>query len=239
MSVAFSSKKQFNSTQLQFYTLGNIEYTQADKIQRDIQKKRQTELVSDSLLLLEHPNVITLGKRGAMSDILVGSNILKEQQVQVVQTDRGGQNTIHAPGQLVGYLIIHLYKKQRALRQFVYNLEQSLINTLKEFGIVAFRHPKHVGVWTDAGKIAAIGISVNYGVTRHGFALNVCTALDVFDWIVPCGIQNAKVTSMSNLLGKKIQMQEVEKCFIKNFVNQNNYTTTKHITYVPKNFSKG
>lgn len=218
---SMESRKEYT---LEVQRLGLVEYEKADTYQREIQAKRQQEKIPDTLLLLEHPNVITLGKRGAFTDILVKSDVLKEKKVQVLVTDRGGQNTIHVPGQLVGYLLVHLYKKQRALRQFVHDLEQSLIDTLKHFDIHAYHHDEHVGVWTDAGKIAAIGICVNQGVTRHGFALNVNNNLDIFNLIVPCGITNAKVTSMERELGSKVPMQEVEDVFMKTFVRQKGYS---------------
>ena len=210
---------------LQIITLDLIEYNKADMIQRNLQSQRQQEIMPDTILLLEHPYVITLGTRGTQADILAQSSILQKNKVQIIQTDRGGQNTIHGPGQLVGYLLIHLYRKRQALRQFVYDLEQALIDTMIAFGIHAYRHSKHVGIWTNNGKIAAIGIAVNHGVTRHGFALNVSSHLEMFSWIVPCGIIDGKVTSMQQELQQEISMQAVMQKFTEIFSKQKQYST--------------
>lgn len=213
-------------TELSVCRLGLIEYNKADSLQRAVQQQRIDEKTPDTLMLLEHPSVITLGTRGTMNDILINSDLLKEKKVQVVKTDRGGQNTIHTPGQLVGYVLVHLYRKQRALRQFIYDLEQSLIDTLKAFSINAFHNDEHTGVWAEQGKIAAIGISINQGVTRHGFALNVNTALDIFDIIVPCGISNGSLSSMEKELGHTVPMRDVEDMFITIFSKQKGYEKT-------------
>lgn len=223
--VTLDLELQENKT-LQVFQLGLVEYAKSDQLQRTIQRQRQQETIPDSLLLLEHPNVITLGTRGSLNDILAESEVLKQNRVQIVHTDRGGQNTIHAPGQLVGYVIINLYKKRRALRQFICNLEQTLIETLQKFDINAFHHETHTGVWTAQGKIAAIGISVNHGVTRHGFALNVNTTLDIFDWIIPCGVKQGQITSMRQELGTSLDMNHVKECVIDTFIEKKQYNNT-------------
>lgn len=232
MNTVVNSIDNNTSTELSVHRLGLIEYNKADALQRETQQQRIDEKIPDTLFLLEHPSVITLGTRGTMNDILVNSDILKAKKVQVVKTDRGGQNTIHTPGQLVGYILVHLYRKHRALRQFIYDLEQSLIDTIKAFDIHAFHDDEHTGVWTEKGKIAAIGISINQGVTRHGFALNVNTALDIFDIIVPCGISNGSLSSMEKELGHTILMHDVETMFIKIFSEQKGYTKTTEGTLI-------
>lgn len=213
--------KNISSKTLQIINLSLIQYDDADTIQRNLQRQRTLEEIPDTLLLLEHPLVITMGKRGTPHDILATSTVLQQHKVQIASTDRGGQNTIHGPGQLVGYIIVHLYNQHRALHAFINTLEQSLIDTMQAFGIDAFRHDEHVGVWTDKGKIASIGISVNKRVTRHGFALNVNPNMDMFNWIIPCGITNAKVTSMHTLLSSPPTLAEVStqfsQIFAKNF----------------------
>lgn len=169
-------------------------------LQNELHDKRMKEEVPDTLLLLEHPNVITIGKRGTLSDVLVPAQVREKHSVSVVQTPRGGQVTVHTPGQLIGYFIFHLYHKQRAVRAFIQTVEQIIIDALASFSIHACHDEKHTGVWIENKKIASIGISISGGVTQHGFALNVSNNLDAFRWIVPCGMPNVQVTSMAEIL---------------------------------------
>ena len=169
---------------------------------------RKSEQIPDTLLLLEHPPVITLGKRGSGTDILLSREMLNAKGVDVVEIDRGGQVTYHGPGQMVGYFICNLYEHQRKVRRFVQNIENSVITFLKEsWNIEATTDPKNVGVWTSNGgkyeKIAAIGISIFQGITMHGFALNITTDLSHFGWIVPCGITDKGVTSVKRILEER------------------------------------
>lgn len=191
--------------------LGRIDYMDALRLQEELVIKRQEQLIPDTLLLLEHPPVITLGRRGKYSNIKVPPETLKQNNTEIYETDRGGDVTYHGPGQIVGYPIFDLKKHGRDIKQFVWNIEEVFIRMLKEqFNIEAHREGKeYTGVWVGKDKITAIGISVKKWVTMHGFAFNVNTNLDHFDWIVPCGLNDRGVTSLQKLVGKHMDFDEI------------------------------
>ena len=189
--------------------LGRVPYSNALAIQQQVVAARKQNAIADTLLLLEHPPVITLGRNSHRSNILASEELLATRGVELHEINRGGDVTYHGPGQLVGYPIVDLRgdlpgKKGPHLGpvDFVRLLEEVLIRTCGDFGIMAQRICKRTGVWTIAGgsipekKIAAIGVHVSQGVTSHGFALNVTTDLRDFDWIIPCGIADRAVTSL-------------------------------------------
>src|SRR6201996_1015194 len=189
--------------------LGRVPYSEALAIQQRVIAARKQNLIGDTLLMLEHPPVLTLGRNAHRSNILASGERLAERGVELYEINRGGDVTYHGPGQLVGYPIIDLRgdlpgKKGPHLGpvDYVRLLEEVLIRTCSDFGVMTQRIPKLTGVWTVAGgsirekKIAAIGIHVSQGVTSHGFALNVTTDLRDFDWIIPCGIADRQVTSL-------------------------------------------
>ena len=189
--------------------LGRISYAEAMTIQQRVVAARKQNLIDDTLLLLEHPPVLTLGRNAHRSNVLISDELLAQRGVEIHEINRGGDVTYHGPGQLVGYPIIDLRgdlpgKKGPYLGpvDYVRLLEEALIRTCKDFGVVTQRICKLTGVWTIAGgavrekKIAAIGVHVSQGVTSHGFALNVTTDLRDFEWIVPCGITDRQVTSL-------------------------------------------
>ena len=151
-----------------------------------------------ALLLLEHPHVYTLGRRGTLDDILAPSDRLSSLGVEVHHVDRGGEVTYHGPGQLVGYPLVDLRRLRMRPLEYVRSLERLLIETLSEFGISAEAEGHPTGVWTGGAKIAAIGVRVSRGITTHGFALNVSPDLGYFEHIVPCGIEDCRVTSMES-----------------------------------------
>ena len=151
-----------------------------------------------ALLLLEHAHVYTLGRRGALDDILAPDDRLSSLGVEVHHVDRGGQVTYHGPGQLVGYPVVDLRRLRMRPLEYVRSLERLLMETLSDFGIAAEAEGHPTGVWTGGAKIAAIGVRVSRGVTTHGFALNVSPDLGYFDHIVPCGIEDCRVTSMES-----------------------------------------
>ena len=151
-----------------------------------------------ALLLLEHPHVYTLGRRGSLDDILAPADKLSSLGVEVHHVDRGGEVTYHGPGQVVGYPIVDLRRLRMRPLAYVRSLERLLIGTLSDFGIAAEAEGRPTGVWTGGAKIAAIGVRVSRGVTTHGFALNVSPDLGYFDHIVPCGIGDCSVTSMES-----------------------------------------
>jgi lipoyl(octanoyl) transferase len=189
--------------------LGRVPYTEALAIQQRVVTARKQNLIGDTLLLLEHPPVLTLGRNAHRSNVLASDEFLRERGIELHEVNRGGDVTYHGPGQLVGYPILDLRgewpgKKGPHLGpvDYVRLLEEALIRTCGDFGVMAQHICKLTGVWTIAGgsipekKIAAIGVHVSQGVTSHGFALNVTTDLRDFGWIVPCGIADKPVTSL-------------------------------------------
>ena len=183
--------------------LGLLDYQAAYDLQRRLHAQVVAGELPDLLLLLEHPHVYTLGRRGQQSHILASDEALTQLGVETHFTDRGGETTYHGPGQLVGYPIVNLRRWGGGVRKYVETLEQVLIGTLSEFGITAHSEGKPTGVWVGDAKIAAIGVRVSRSVTMHGFALNVCPDLSFFDHIVPCGMPGARVTSMAQELGQE------------------------------------
>ena len=189
--------------------LGRISYAEGLALQRELVEARRAGCAGDALVLLEHPPVLTLGRNTSRANVLLSEEELRRRGVEVHETNRGGDVTYHGPGQLVGYPIVDLRgdlpgKKGPHLGpvDFVRLLEEVLIRTCAEFGVMGQRICGRTGVWTMAGgsvaekKIAAIGVHVSRGITSHGFALNVTTDLRDFAWIVPCGIEDRGVTSL-------------------------------------------
>ena len=195
--------------------LGRIDYAAALELQQQLATGRKQGTVSDHLLLLEHPHVITLGRNGHMENLLAGDDVLERAGIGFYPTDRGGDVTYHGPGQLVGYPILDLRDWQRDVGAYVRGLEQALIDTLADYGIAAGRIPKLTGVWVGERKIAAIGVHLSRWVTSHGFALNVSTDLTYFQYIVPCGLTRP-VTSMA-ALGVRATLDEVGEHFARHF----------------------
>jgi lipoyl(octanoyl) transferase len=178
--------------------LGTVPYGQAWDLQRRLVAQRQ-DGGQDTLLLLEHPRVYTLGKRADRSNVLLDDAELARRGIEVVAVDRGGDVTYHGPGQLVGYPILRL-AGTRAVVDYVRALEEILLRTLARFGVTGERSPGYTGVWVGEEKVAAIGVRVTSGgVTSHGFALNVTTDLGDFAGIVPCGISDRGVCSLASL----------------------------------------
>lgn len=183
--------------------LGRIDYLEALDLQYELVEKCAREEIPDTLLLLEHPHVVTLGKRGEHSDLLFSEEFLKSKGITTAWVDRGGQATYHGPGQLVGYPIINLRHHQRKIKRFVHNIENFMIELMgRYYDIECHTEDEYIGVWVENRKIAAIGISIHRGVSMHGFALNVCTDLSYFSYIIPCGISGSGrgVTSISKEL---------------------------------------
>ena len=188
---------------------GTLDYQAALDLQRRLHALVVAGEVPDLLLLLEHPHVYTLGRRGQKSDILASQGTLDKLGVETHFTDRGGETTYHGPGQLVGYPIINLRRWGGGVRDYVETLEQVVIGVLDESGIAAHSEGKPTGVWVDDRKIAAIGVRVGRSVTMHGFALNVSPDLSFFEYIVPCGMPDVGVTSMAKELQRKVSVSDV------------------------------
>ena len=173
--------------------------------------------VEDVLLLLEHPPTITFGRSASRKHLLANEDYLKSRGIGLWNVDRGGDITFHGPGQLVGYPILKLQAGERDVHGYMRNLEESLIRLLARFDITGFRETQFTGVWTQLGKIAAMGVHISRWITRHGFALNVNTDLSYYDLIVPCGIVGRGVTSMQKHLSQNADMAAVADRFILEF----------------------
>ena len=197
--------------------LGFIDYKEAWDLQKEIFSKRVSGEVEDYLFLLEHPNTYTLGKTANKENLKGSEHYLKENKISVYDIDRGGDITYHGPGQIVGYPIIDLNNWFKDTHKYLRALEEVIIKTCSEYGLDCGRNPKHTGVWKDDRKIAAIGIKVSRWITMHGFAFNVNTDLNLFNGIIPCGIQDKSVTSLSKELNSEISIQEVKAKLLKNF----------------------
>jgi lipoyl(octanoyl) transferase len=199
--------------------LGVVEYEEALALQQRLVEDRKAGRISDQLLLLEHPAVITLGVRARSdrSHVIATPEALSARGVGVFETGRGGDVTYHGPGQLVGYPIIDLRPDRCDVHRYVRDLEEVLIRAVAAFGISATRIRGLTGIWVGDAKLAAIGVRISRWVTSHGFALNVNTQLSDFDLIVPCGISDKSVTSMERLLGRSLAMDEVEDAVIAAF----------------------
>jgi lipoyl(octanoyl) transferase len=203
--------------------LGRIEYGAALDMQKALVEERRVGRIGDTLLLLEHPPVITLGvkTRGKPTNIIASPDRLAEAGVGVFDTGRGGDVTYHGPGQLVGYPILDLQPDRCDVHQYVRDLEEVLIRAVGTFGVTGVRVPGLTGVWVGAPgreeKLAAIGVRISRWITSHGFALNVAPDLDHFALIVPCGIADRGTTSLERLLGHAVPMDTVEDAVAKAF----------------------
>lgn len=199
-----------------FAELGTIDYQSALDLQTNLVALRLASKIPDVLLLLEHPHIYTTGRRFNPSHLLVSHEEMKEWGVSFISTDRGGDITYHGPGQLVGYPIMQIGSITN-IKDYLANLEEVLIRTIGDFGIEASRMPGYPGVWFGFEKLAAVGLRVSHGVTKHGFALNVSTDLSYFCGIVPCGLHNMGTTSIAKILERDVPLPLVQKMVIKNF----------------------
>lgn len=205
--------------ELRVVRLGRIEYEKALDIQEKLQKQRIEALCPDTLLLLEHPPVLTMGTRAENANIVIARPMLEQLGVQIIDCNRGGDVTYHGPGQIVGYPIMDLKGYGRDIRSFVHRLEQVFINILEQvFGMDSYRGDgKYTGVFVGQDKLTAIGIAVSRWVTMHGFAFNINTDLSHFKWIVPCGLQDKGVTSIEKLIGHPYDMEQMNTLIIQQF----------------------
>jgi lipoyl(octanoyl) transferase len=201
--------------------LGVVPYEEALALQRSLVDDRRAGRIGDTLLLLQHPHVITVGVRGdgGRSHILAGPDMLAARGVEIHETGRGGDVTYHGPGQIVGYPILDLNPDRRDVHRYVRDLEEVLIRTAADYGIEAGRIARLTGVWVGAEKLAAIGVRIARWITSHGFALNVSTNLEYFKLIVPCGIADRGVTSFERLLGRPVELADVEERLVQHCSN--------------------
>lgn len=205
--------------QIKVAKLGRLEYGKALAMQEKLLALRQEGKIGDTLLLVEHPPVLTVGRRGEYANILLPVEELKAAGVEVFDVNRGGDVTYHGPGQIVGYPIMDLNEYGRDIKDYVCKIEEVFIRLLKDdYGIIAHRdEKKYTGVWVGNNKITAIGIAVKRWVTMHGFAFNVNTDLEHFRWINPCGITDKGVTSLEKLLGHKEDFEKLNDRVINYF----------------------
>jgi lipoyl(octanoyl) transferase len=199
--------------------LGRTRYAEIWDLQHKLLKLRQRGQIEDVLLYTEHHHVYTIGKAGDDNHLLASAEELAKDGTELFSIDRGGDITYHGPGQVVGYPIIDLNQHSPDIHAYLRQLEEVLIATLGAFGIRAGREEGLTGVWTGGEKIAAIGVKVSQWVTMHGFALNVNTDLQKFARIIPCGIFHKGVTSMKQILGREIPLEEVEGKLTESFTS--------------------
>lgn len=199
---------------LSVHRLGRIEYAAAFELQKRLVEARSEQRVPDTLLLLEHDPVITLGRGAKQENVLASRAVLAAQGVALHETGRGGDVTYHGPGQLVGYPILDLNPDRRDVRKYVRNLEEVMIRIAAKYGLKAGRIQGLNGAWIEDRKLGAVGVRIQKWITLHGFALNVSTELSAFELIVPCGIQDKHVTSLALELGRVPPMREVEDAAI-------------------------
>src|SRR5487761_505986 len=198
--------------------LGSTPYQEAWDLQAEIVAAVRDGSTPDTLLLLEHPHVFTMGKAGSSEDILWAEKERESRNVDVIWSDRGGEATYHGPGQLVGYPIIDLAHFELSIPAYIAKLEQSLIAYLRELGVESEPgQPGLTGVWSAGEKVAAIGIKLNRSVVSHGFALNLTADLGYFDGIIPCGHADKRPTSVEALIGRKIEVETAARDYSRHF----------------------
>lgn len=198
--------------------LGLVPYAEALALQAELVRQRRAGEIGDTLLLLQHPHVITMGTGTHPEHILISAEERAERGVELFEAGRGGDVTYHGPGQLVGYPILDLKPDRCDLHRYLRDIEEALIEVLGDFGLAAGRKEGLTGVWVGGRKLAAIGVRVSSGwITSHGFALNVATDLGFFGAIVPCGITEYEVGSLETELGRPVEMGEVEDAVVRRF----------------------
>jgi lipoyl(octanoyl) transferase len=209
--------------ELKIVDCGHMDYGTALQLQHEYLAKVQNEAQDgnhpDTLILVEHQPVITMGRHANQANILVSEAELKAAGIDLYQIERGGDATYHGPGQLVGYTIFNLRANHGgSIKRFVHRLEEVIITVAKDgYGLTVERNPANVGVWYGDSKVAAIGLAVQHAVTFHGFALNINTTLSHFDYIVPCGLVGKSVTSLQQILGQAQDMDRAKQLVVKAF----------------------
>jgi lipoate-protein ligase B len=195
--------------------IGMIGYEESMDLQRGLRDMVSSRQMEPGILLLEHPPVFTVGRRGNMTNILASPDQLEREGIEVIHTDRGGDVTYHGPGQLVGYIILNLRRYDNDLPRYVNMIEESLIRLCKSYGVDAFRLEEHRGVWAPKGKIGSIGVRVEKWITTHGFAFNVSPKREHFDMIISCGIDGIRMSSLCDYV--ETDMTEVKDRYLTEF----------------------
>jgi lipoyl(octanoyl) transferase len=204
-----AARTESEGRRLEVRRLGRIGYAEALEIQAGLVAERQAGRIPDTLLLLEHEPVFTLGRNARRANVLLPEEDLRARGFEVFETGRGGDVTYHGPGQLVGYPILHLSPERRDVHRYVRDLEEVMIRVCADYGVIARRIPGLTGTWVGEEKIGAIGVRIARWVTSHGFALNVTNDLSPFGLIVPCGIRERGVTSLERQVGQAVSTLEV------------------------------
>jgi len=197
--------------------LGLIDYGEALDLQRQFWSRRVEGELPNLLLLLEHPSVITLGRRGNRSHLIVPTEVLETMRIPIFHVERGGDITYHGPGQMVVYPILDLKGYGYRLIRYIDQLEEVVLHVLTDFGIEGRRDPSNRGVWVEGEKIASVGVAIKRWVSFHGIALNYQTDLKYFDLINPCGLEGKKMTTMEKILGKKVSRESLSEKIIFHF----------------------
>ncbi len=215
---------------LEICDVGTIPYKKALELQYELLRRRQNNEISDILLLVEHPPVITRSSRAKNEHIIVSDAVLREAGISVEKTNRGGEVTYHGPGQLVGYIISNILIKGFRIVEFVNAIEEVFITMLRdEYSISAMRNNKNRGVWIGSEKITAIGLAIKKSVSMHGFAFNVKTNLEHFNYIIPCGMSGRGVTSLEKVTGCSFLMKDVKDRVIEYFLRIMGYSGKKFV----------
>jgi len=200
-----------------FCRLGTVDYAEAHRVQKELQSQRIAGEIGDTVLLLEHPPVLTMGRSAKAQHILAPIEMLEARGISVHEVGRGGDVTYHGPGQLVAYPIIDLKPDRKDVRKYVSSLEETMIRTCADFDLKARRVEGLNGAWIAERKVGAVGVRISRWVTMHGLALNVSSDLSHFEWIVPCGIQDRGVTSLCAELGRALEVAEVSESLVRHF----------------------
>src|ERR1043166_8348158 len=186
--------------------LGTMRYGEALALQKDLVRRRVTGDIPDTLLFVEHPHVVTLGKMAKAEHLLA-----RRPDVEIIETDRGGDVTYHGPGLVVGYPIVDLSALKRDVKWYLEQLEEVMIRAAARYGVIAARQPGMTGAWVGDAKLGAIGVRVEKWVASHGFALNANTDLSYFDLIIPCGLEGKRVTSLAKEVGRDVDLDELRR----------------------------
>jgi lipoate-protein ligase B len=207
MPIEITSKKAWLSIDMP-----ETDYNEAWQFQsRIVQCRKNGVLETDLVLMLEHPSVFTLGRRGGKENLMVSESFLQKTGIPIVHVERGGNITYHGPGQLVSYPIIHLHAAKLSITDYVNRLEEVMIRTAAHWGVQAARSPVNHGVWVGNRKLGSIGIAVRGGISFHGFAFNVNVSLEPFRWINPCGLQGIEMTSLAQELFQRLPLPAVRQ----------------------------
>jgi len=197
--------------------LGLVGFEKAYDLQKKLHKLRREGRIDDFLILLEHKPVVTIGRKGGRDNILVSEEFLQSKEIRVFEVDRGGDVTLHCPGQLVGYPILDLKFHGKNIHRYLRNLEEVIVRLLRFYGVESRRVEKDTGVWVGEKKVASIGIGVRGWVTFHGFAININSDLSYFSFIRPCGFEGGTVTSLGEILGREVEPAGVRHHLIECF----------------------